>query len=286
MIYLAAVIGIILLAVFFRWQNNGIVVSNIVYTGKDVPREFSGFRILHVSDLHNKSFGAGQNNIASLMAQTKPDVIAITGDIIDKRREGAGEALMLAAEAVKIAPVYYVPGNHERTSGIYEKLSERLKACGVRVIANDAMTIERRGAAITVIGVKDWQFFRTHGENQKTKEDYAKADKAFARQLAELAAAHPRGFRLLLSHRPEKVDIYAQIGFNLVLAGHAHGGQWRLPLIGGLYAPHQGIFPKYTSGLHKKGRSCMVVSRGLGNSGFPLRLGNRPELVVITLKRG
>ncbi len=286
MVYLAVAAGIVLLALFGRWQNNGIVVSHIVFTCKHVPREFDGFQILHVSDLHNKTFGEGQKKIASVMAGLKPDIIAVTGDLIDKRRDGTGAALLLASEAVKIAPIYYVPGNHERTSGVYEKLAERLKACGVRVIANDAMSIERRGAAITVIGVKDWQFFRTHSEYKKTKDDYPKADKDFAKKLGELAAAHPSGFRLLLSHRPEKMDIYAQIGFDLVLTGHAHGGQWRMPFIGGLYAPHQGLFPKYTSGLHKKGATSMVVSRGLGNSQFPLRLGNRPELVMVTLKRG
>ena len=286
MVVLAVIAGIVLLSVFFRWQNNGIVVSHIVYTGKDVPREFNGFNILHVSDLHNKQFGEGQQKISAVIARIKPDIIAITGDIIDKRRQGTSAAMMLASEAAKTAPVYYVPGNHERTSGIYEKLTEKLKATGVKVIANDAMTIERGGAVITIIGVKDWQFFRSVGEYQKTKEDYAKADKAFAKKLSELTAAHPKGFRLLLSHRPEKLRIYAQIGFNLVLTGHAHGGQWRLPWIGGLFAPNQGVFPKYTSGLHKMGATSMVVSRGLGNSGFPLRLFNRPELVVITLKRG
>lgn len=286
MIYLAVTTGIVILALFFRWQNNGIVVTNIDYACKDVPRAFNGFKILHVSDLHNKAFGEGQKKIVSVMTDIKPDIIAVTGDLIDKRREGTGAALLLAAEAAKIAPVYYVPGNHERSAGAYEKLAERLKACGVRVIANDALPIERRGAVITAVGVKDWQFFRSCRESENKKTDYAKADRGFASKLDELAAAHPGGFRLLLAHRPEKIDFYAKAGFNLVLTGHAHGGQWRLPLIGGLYAPHQGIFPKYTSGLHKKGRSSMVVSRGLGNSGFPLRLGNRPELVVITLRRG
>lgn len=284
MVYLAVLTGLTLLVLFLRWQNNGLVVSYITYTAKDVPREFNGLSILHVSDLHNKTFGEGQNKIASIMSQIKPDMIAVTGDIIDKRRGGMGAALLLASEAVKIAPVFYVPGNHERTSGVYEQLAERLKACGVKVIANKAMPIERNGAVISIVGVKDWQFFRVFDEDAKTKEDYAKADKAFAYKIGELAAACPKGFRLLLSHRPEKLDIYAQTGCNLVLTGHAHGGQWRLPLIGGLYAPHQGVLPKYTNGLHVKGKTGMVVSRGLGNSQFPLRLGNRPELVVVTLK--
>lgn len=270
MVYLALLAGIILLTVFCKWQNNGIVLTYIVYTSKSVPREFGGYKILHISDLHNKSFGSAQENIAELIARAKPDIIAITGDLIDKRREGTAAALKLASIAVRTAPVYYVPGNHEKSAGVYEKLSARLKACGVFVVGNDIVEITRNGAKIALIGVKDDEFFKT--------------DKDYMRKLKALWRNSPDGFRLLLSHRPEKIDLYAKMGFDLVLTGHAHGGQFRLPLIGGLYAPHQGVFPKYTSGLYKKGSTSMVVSRGLGNSGFPLRLFNRPELVVITLK--
>ena len=89
---------------------------------------------------------------------------------------------------------------------------------------------------------------------------------------------------MVLSHRPELIDLYAQSGFDLVLTGHAHGGQFRLPFIGGLYAPHQGFLPEYDSGIHKQGDTVMVVSRGLGNSLFPLRFNNRPELILLTLE--
>lgn len=272
MIYLAVLAGIAVLIVFCRWQNNGIVVTFIDYSENKVPQELDGYTILHISDLHNKAFGEGQKKIVEIIARIHPDIIAVTGDIIDKRRTGTGPALLLAGQAVHIAPVYYVPGNHEKQSGEYERISGRLKACGVSVIANDSAQIKKNGAAFTLIGVKDREFY-------KNKKDYT-------RRLASLAKDHPNGFRLLLSHRPEMMEIYAKLGFDLVLTGHAHGGQWRLPLIGGLFAPHQGIFPKYTSGLYKKRATGMVVSRGLGNSGFPLRLFNRPELVVITLKRG
>ncbi len=272
MIFLAVLAGFSLLAAFCRWQNNGIVVTQINYTGKSVPEEFNGYKILHISDLHNKCFVAGQTKIIEFINDAKPDIIAITGDIIDKRRGGTTAALKLVSTAVRTAPVYYVPGNHEKSAGVYEKLSARLKACGVFVAGNACTDITRNGAKITLVGVKDYEFF-------KTEKDYM-------RKLKGLRRESPDGFRLLLSHRPEKMDLYANIGFDLVLTGHAHGGQFRLPLIGGLYAPHQGVFPKYTSGLYKKGSTGMVVSRGLGNSGFPLRLFNRPELVVITLWHG
>jgi len=271
-VYLAVLTGIVLLAVFCRWQNNGIVVTHIVYTGRNVPRAFNGFRILHISDLHNKCFGDGQKRIVEYISDAKPDIIAVTGDIMDKRRGGTAAAIKLASLAARIAPTYYVPGNHEKAAGVFEKLSARLKSCGVFVLGNDSAEIFRNNAKISLIGVKDREFFWD--------------DWLYEHKLNALAHQHPNDFRLLLSHRPEKMDLYAQIGFDLVLTGHAHGGQFRLPLIGGLYAPHQGVFPKYTSGLHKKGSTSMVVSRGLGNSAFPLRLFNRPELVVITLKHG
>jgi predicted MPP superfamily phosphohydrolase len=271
-VYLAVLAGVVLLAAFCRWQNNGIIMTHIVYTGRKVPSAFNGFRILHISDLHNKCFGDGQKKIAEYIIHAKPDIIAVTGDIIDKRREGTAAAMRLACLAARIAPVYYVPGNHEKSAGVFEKLSARLTSCGVFVVGNDSAEIVRDGAKITLLGVKDREFFWD--------------DWFYEHKLNALAQHHQSGFRLLLSHRPEKMDLYAQMGFDLVLTGHAHGGQFRLPLIGGLYAPHQGVFPKYTSGLYRKGSTSMVVSRGLGNSAFPLRLFNRPELVIITLKRG
>ncbi len=272
MVYLAVLVGIILLAAFCKWQNNGIVVTQIAYTGENVPRAFNGCKILQISDLHNKCFGDGQKKIAELISNAKPDIIAVTGDIIDKRRAGTAAALKLASLAAGIAPVYYVPGNHEKSAGVYEKLSTRLKSCGVLVMGNEIAEITKNGEKIIIIGVKDIEFFWD--------------DWFYEHKLSALAQHHPNGFRLLLSHRPEKMDLYAQLGFDLVLTGHAHGGQFRLPLLGGLYAPHQGILPQYTSGLYSKGLTGMVVSRGLGSSVFPLRLFNRPEIVVITLKRG
>lgn len=278
--YIAA--GIVLLGFFFHWQNNGLVVTRIDYRCAGVPRSFDGFTILHISDLHNKAFGFSQSALAAAMAQARPDMIAVTGDIIDKRRVGKGAALALASQAVKLAPVFFVPGNHEKTASVFAELSARLAGSGVRVMADGVAGVEKNGESITVAGVRDFEFFRA----QKDKNDKTQADRKFKRALKSLKEQATTGFCLLLSHRPEKLEMYAQCGFDLVLTGHAHGGQWRLPGIGGLYAPHQGVFPRYTSGLHWKGATGMVVSRGLGNSGFPLRLFNRPELVAVTLRRG
>ncbi len=272
MVYLLVIGGFFILVAFCWWQNNDIVVTHVEYAGKKVPPSFNGFKILQVSDLHNKSFGKAQMKLMAKAAAIKPDIITVTGDLIDKRREGTAAAMAFISQAVKTAPVYYVPGNHEYTAGIYQKLKGKLRACGVMVADGETIQLDINGQHIVLIGIKDKVFYKN--------------DEAFERKLEELSQKHRGSFRVLLSHSPEKFKLYHQHGFDLTLSGHAHGGQWRLPLIGGLYAPHQGVFPKYTSGLHMKNSKGMVVSRGLGNSLFPLRLFNRPELVVITLRHG
>lgn len=270
MVVAGVLTGVVLVILFCRWQNNGLVVSHIVYQNPKIPQEFDGYKILHVSDLHNKNFGKAQSKLLAQAQQTAPDIIAVTGDLIDKRREGMGAAMAFISRAVKIAPVYYVPGNHEHTSGVYQKIRSRLSACGVCVVDDKTACLGKDGRKINLMGIKDREFFNT--------------GKAYERMLSSLDEQRAETLSILLTHRPEKFELYQQFGFDLVMVGHAHGGQFRLPVIGGLYAPHQGVFPRYTSGLYMRGGKGMVVSRGLGNSLFPQRLFNRPELVVIELK--
>ncbi len=266
LIFLAALAAA--LTAFFIWQDNDIVVTHIEYKSKKVPFEFGGLKILHVSDLHNKWFGKDQERLLRAAAEYRPDIIVITGDIIDSRRKGSGAALAFVSSAVGIAPVCYVSGNHEWSCGQYGVLSERLKRAGVRILDNNHITLTRGNGRLELLGVKDVKF---------------SGEASFARTLKKLAGG-TKGFSILLSHHPEMITQYKKCGFDLVFAGHAHGGQIRLPFIGGLFAPGQGVFPKYTSGLYKEGNTSMVVSRGLGNSMFPLRVFNRPNLVVVTLR--
>ncbi|HPZ90825.1 MAG TPA: metallophosphoesterase [Bacillota bacterium] len=259
---------------FCWWQNNGLVVTEMEYINEKVPPAFAGFRIVQVSDLHNKEFGRGNARLLAAIREARPDLVVITGDLADKRQTNVEVARSFAAEAAKIAPVFYVAGNHEQGLD-YGEFRNLLAAAGVTVLDNAGITLERQGEHIALLGLADPAFL-----------DYAlDAEEIFARNLAGLMAGHAGMFTVLLSHRPEKIDIYSAQGIDLVFAGHAHGGQFRLPLIGGLVAPHQGLFPKYTSGMYEEGDTAMVVSRGLGNSIFPLRLFNRPELVVVTLRR-
>ena len=253
---------------FLYWQDNGITVSSMIYEG-EIPKPFDGCRILQVSDLQNKVFGKDQEPLLRKMEYSAPDLIFITGDLLDRNRTNVDTAMSFIARAAELAPVYFVSGNHEHQSGEWECLSELLTAEGVTVLDNGRSVIEKDGACLTLLGLAD-----------KKRNPY------FRSVLHTLTAGQdPDAFLILLSHRPELFEEYAEAGVDLVFSGHAHGGQIRLPFIGGLFAPHQGFFPKYTAGSFHKGHTTMFVSRGLGNSTFPFRIFNRPELVEVTLRQ-
>jgi len=274
------IIPIIALAAvpFCVWQNNGIVTTRIKYQNKKIPGNFDGFTIVQISDLHNKNFGVKSEKLLKKVKDASPDMIIVTGDLIDRRRYDLASAMTFIKSALKIAPVYFAPGNHEGWSKKYEIIEKSLKDAGVTTLNNEAIKITEGNESITLIGLKDPSFWTS--KSQKHIDHKKQTD---ASQMIKYCDSLPQNtdFRTVLSHRPELFDLYVGYDFDLVFAGHAHGGQFRVPFIGGLYAPKQGVFPKYTSGAYKKGNTTMIVSRGLGNSRFPLRLNNRPEIVVV-----
>ncbi|MGM9552321.1 MAG: metallophosphoesterase [Clostridia bacterium] len=246
--------------------NSAVGITQYEISDKKIPESFSNFRIAQISDLHNTD---NNEKIIGKLKSVKPDIIVITGDMIDARNTKVSVALDFTERAVKIAPVYYVTGNHEaRRITQYNFLKEGLIDLGVSVMENTVTEIEKNGEKITLIGLHDTGF------DFNTGIDYS------------LKSVLPdnESYKILLAHRPEYFEKYK--GVDLVFSGHAHGGQVRLPFIGGLFAPGQGIFPKYDGGVYQDGDLTMVVSRGLGNSLFPFRVNNNPEIVVVTLKRG
>ena len=254
------------------WENHAVRSNTVEVASEKLPAAFDGFTIVQISDLHNARFGKDQEKLVALLKAAQPDLIAITGDLIDKRRPGMQNVLRFVERAVAIAPVFYVTGNHEAKSKEFPLLKEALGRLGVTLLLDRTVSIERGGAQIALAGLSDARFVT--------------ADKAkFAAVSAQkLSAFLPKeGFTLLLAHRPELFAVYRAAGADLTLCGHAHGGQFRLPLVGGLIAPNQGLFPKYTAGLYREEGKCMVVSRGLGNSSIPIRLNNRPEVVKAVL---
>ena len=267
--------GILLvLIVWIVWGNTALELSTYTISSRGLPDAFDSYRIAQVSDLHNAEFGDGNQRLLDMLREAEPDMIAIIGDLIDSRKTNIAVALAFAEEAVRIAPCYYVSGNHEARVPEYRELKAGLEAAGVTVLDDAWVEIEISGKSITVIGVNDPSFHADH-----LTSDAAVMD----RKLSELSS-EDAGFTILLSHRSELFGTYLAHDMDLVLTGHAHGGQFRLPLIGGLIAPNQGLFPKYDDGLYSKGNKNMIVSRGLGNSIIPFRFNNRPEVILIELK--
>lgn len=260
------------------WGNTALMVHPITISSSRLPPSFSGFRIAQVSDLHNAEFGKSNSRLLDLLSQCEPDIIVITGDLVDSRRTDLPVALAFVREAVQIAPVYYVTGNHEARLPQYAALRTGLEEAGAVVLEDETAELSRGGETVTLIGLSDPAFSLPRGTAEEVSQRMEEA-------LDSLTAAAP-GYTVLLSHRPELFDCYAAWGVDLVFSGHAHGGQFRLPLAGGLIAPNQGLFPKYDAGVFSQNSTHMVVSRGLGNSIIPLRFCNRPEIILAELQSG
>ncbi|MEH6939067.1 metallophosphoesterase [Bacillus sp. JJ664] len=271
-------IGILVTVLFCYYQNNAIEVNETIIQSREIPKQFNNFKMIQLSDLHGKEFGKEQNNLVRKIKNEKPDMIVFTGDLIDSKHYVEKYSLKLMEEIVKIAPVYYVTGNHEYWSGKYEQLERKLENLGVNVLNNESIVVERGGEAIQLFGINDPA---EPGNEYLTEQQQAEVNikHSIETKMNDLE------FKVLLSHRPELLSLYSNYDFDVVLAGHAHGGQFRIPFVGGVIAPNQGVLPKYTAGQYKKKNTTMIVSRGLGNSIIPQRIFNRPEIVVITLKR-
>ena len=275
-VVLAAVAAVLIaLVIWIACGNTALELNTYTVTSSRLPQSFDGYRIAHVSDLHNAEMGEDNEKLLAMLREADPDMIAITGDLIDSRKTDVGVALQFIQEAMKIAPCYYVSGNHEARVNEYEELKTGLISAGV-IILEDAQTeISIGGESITLIGVNDPSF--------QTDYLFGDSETVMSSKLTELHTDRD-GFTILLSHRPELFDTYADHDVDLVLSGHAHGGQFRLPFIGGLVAPNQGLFPEYDAGIYTDGNTNMLVSRGIGNSILPFRINNRPEVILIELQ--
>lgn len=276
-IVLAAIVAIlILLIIWIAYGNTDLEIYKYNVKSEDIPSEFDNFRIVQISDLHNAEFGENNEKLLLMLKQADADIIAITGDMIDSRNTDVDVAISFAQKAVNIAPVYYVNGNHEsRVSGEYEKLKQGLTDAGVTILENSSADITIGDEAITLIGINDPTFCMEFVDDTMEQN--------IAHQLVNVIPDNDN-YKVLLAHRPEYFDVYAG-NVDLVLSGHAHGGQFRIPFIGGLVAPGQGFFPEYYEGSHIKENTEMIVSRGIGNSIIPFRINNKPEIIVAELTK-
>ena len=265
-----------LFCVYSHFENTVIEVTKYTVRSDRLPSGFDGYKIVQVSDLHSANFGNGHNGLISKIKACKPNIIVVTGDLCASDNDDEiTSAVLFMKKAIEVAPVYYVTGNHEAVLDEYMVLMAKIEDLGVTILNDDEVTLTVAKESIKLLGVSDPSFERLpKGKNKSVMRD----------KLDRLA---PDGecFTVLLSHRPELLSVYSKYNIDLVFSGHAHGGQIRIPFIGGLYAPNQGVFPKYTSGIHKMNGTTMVISRGIGSSSFPFRVNNNPELVCVTLKK-
>lgn len=270
---------LLLVVLFCYYQNNAIEVNMTTIKSREVPKQFNNYKIIQLSDLHGKEFGQDQNKLVRKIKNEKPDMIVFTGDLIDSKKYVEKYSLKLMEKIVKIAPVYFVTGNHEYWSGKYEGLKSKLENIGVKVLNNESLVLERKGKSIQIFGIND-PAEKEIGNEYLTEEQQAE----FNIKHSLHTKMNESEFNVLLSHRPELLSLYSSYDFDVVLSGHAHGGQIRIPFVGGVVAPNQGVLPKYTSGKYKMKNTTMIVNRGLGNSIIPQRMFNRPEVVVVYLK--
>lgn len=242
--------------IWFYKENYTVDVEAVPVAVPGLPSAFSGMRIAVLSDIHLPG-GLPIEKLVRITAMQRPDAIFLPGDFTNSYDVFDKDGLRrLAEQLAGIAPCYAVPGNHEYRLGRLPETARILREAGVCFLC-DRWTLLRRGeAAVTLFGMGNWR-------------------------PRPLPSSCPRPV-IALAHRPERLPDYAQAGWDLVVAGHAHGGQFRLGKQG-LYSPGEGVLPRYTSGLYRQGGACMLVSRGLGNSTFPLRIGNRLHLPVLVL---
>lgn len=260
-------------AAFFWWSNYSLEIERFTFSSPHLPAGFDGCTIVQISDLHGAEFGENNEKLIEQVRAAAPDYIFLTGDLQDRGRMTPRHySVELGRVLARIAPTYFVTGNHEWAFSDVRDLKRELTEAGVAVLTNEFLTLSRNGDDILLAGIDDPNGFA----GQKSPEELAE----------EVRAAAPDAFWLLLAHRNNYFEReYSALGADLVISGHGHGGLIRLPFTDGLVSVERTLFPTYTAGFYEANGGKLFVSRGLGNSGRTFRLFNRPELVILTLER-
>lgn len=274
---LLGALGITLVTGFFYYENNGISTTNYEVDcgiGKDI-------NVVHLSDLHGKEFGKNNEKLKRLILKEKPHLVVATGDMIDSSLKNMEGVIDFLSDLSKCVKVVYISGNNEQRCKKAEYIFESLKSKGVIVLRNEIITLSLSRVKVNILGMFEKPKGDLHSSLKKINGSYAYEDshKLFKR-LESL-----EGLKIVLSHYPELFEVeYSKYDFHIMFSGHAHGGQFRIPIVKrGLIAPGQGIFPRYTEGMHGN-KNKLIISRGLGNSTKITRLFNRPEIVKVKIK--
>lgn len=272
---LLIILFIIIIGVVIYRGNTTVGTSFYEISSDRLPASFKGYTIVQLSDLHDAEIGENHQDVVEEVKSIKPNVIFITGDFIDRNRYNLEQSLILVKELQHVAPIYYVTGNHEVSTNDVARIKEALQQFGVQILSDEVKIItSEKNESIAIGGIED--------PLSSTLEDEEAVELAIQNTFTRVPTEM---FKVLLSHRPEQFDVYVNSQIDITFSGHAHGGQFRIPGVGGILSPGQGFFPKLTSGVHEKDGSRLVVSRGLGNSIMPVRLFNQPEIVVVTLRK-
>lgn len=279
-IKLAVTLSIVIVIILFcNFQNKHLETTHYTYEAEQLGEEFDGYRIVQISDLHNAKFGKNNQKLVDRIRESEPDMIVLTGDLVDSNHTNVDRAVQFVNEIVKICPVYYVTGNHEYwlEKSEYDELMSGLADAGVVILDNQVVEISRGDAKLRLVGLDDRSL--SDGTLGMLLKDQAGQKE----ETADNENSGEKELTVVLAHEPQYLARYASAGVDLVLSGHAHGGQFRLPFVGGIVAPDQGFLPEYTAGEYYMNGTEMIVSRGLGNSVIPVRLFNYPEIVCVEL---
>lgn len=260
------------------YDNFQLDTEYIDIRSKKLPKELEGFRIAHISDYHNRKNPSFDEKIFHSLEEAKPDIIVLTGDLVDKSHTDVDVALSFASRLLSVAPVYYVLGNHEanicRTQTVlFEDMIKALDLMGIVIMRNNHEKIY----------VSDDVSFNLFGLDEPYFYSDAREVKTRTIEFCKSFEIDKKEYNVLLAHHPEQLNVYADYNFDLVFSGHAHAGQFRI-FKQGIFAPDQGLLPKYTSGLYEMGNTKLILSRGLGNSVFPFRIFNQSHLIVTEFK--
>ena len=276
---------VIALLLFCSYQNRHLETTYYTYKAEQLGADLEGYRIVQISDLHNVKFGKNNQKLVDRIRECEPDMIVLTGDLVDSNHTNVDRAVQFVDEIVKICPVYYVTGNHEYwlEKSEYYELMDGLVSAGVVILDNQVVEISRGDAKFRLVGLDDRSLADGTLEALLSDESIRNNQAEQKEEIADNEDSGEKELTVVLAHEPQYLARYAGTGVDLVLSGHAHGGQFRLPFVGGIVAPDQGFLPEYTAGEYYMNGTEMIVSRGLGNSVIPVRLFNYPEIVCVDL---
>lgn len=267
---LAIIIIVVLVVYAFNYSNSTIIADEYTVAISGLPAAFEGYRIAVVSDTHGNTFGEGNEDILSLLREHKPDIIALTGDICDKDYPPA-TMHRLMAQLTELAPVYYVTGNHEWAAGHVDTMMEYCAKLGIKALRNEYVLLQKGEDSLVLAGIDDKNGYA----DQRSPLDL----------MVDILDAQGDVPTVLLSHRPDDIKDYWAMGYDLVLAGHVHGGVVQIPKVGGLIAPSRALFPEFSKGLYSDGEGgSLVLSAGLAGHLMPPRLFNPLHLPIVILE--